>query len=255
MNQNAPKNHETQTARGFTLVELLMTITIIITLAALIFVGVKRMRSSADKAVATRNISQLHVANAGYAADHNGRYMPVYGFDEKANFGGNWFTNQAFISYLNGDGNVIKSSKGENTVPLSLLDPAAVREKRAGFETFEGSFGYNFEGMDGPGRGWAIPGSQQSFFVHEIASPERSAAFITCTDWIAHYKGRFLWKDAKAVEGRSNDGKMAFRHGGKALVVYYDGHVGEITPADVRKIDNSGTPKGVANIFWNADGK
>jgi prepilin-type processing-associated H-X9-DG protein len=109
--------------------------------------------------------------------------------------------------------------------------------------------------MDGPGRGWGIPGSQQSFFVHEIASPERSAAFITCTDWIAHYSGRFLWKDDKAVEGRSNDGKIAFRHGGKALVVYYDGHVGELTMADLKKIDSEGIPNGVANIFWNADGK
>jgi prepilin-type N-terminal cleavage/methylation domain-containing protein len=44
-------------SRGFTLVEVLVTIMIIITLAALIFVGMKRMKSSADKVVYTRNTS------------------------------------------------------------------------------------------------------------------------------------------------------------------------------------------------------
>lgn len=48
---------KTRNSRGFTLVEVLVTITIIITLAAVIYVGMKRMRSSADKVVPTRNSS------------------------------------------------------------------------------------------------------------------------------------------------------------------------------------------------------
>jgi prepilin-type processing-associated H-X9-DG protein len=156
---------------------------------------------------------------------------------------------------LNGDSTVIKSKTGENTVSLSLLDPAVVRANKPGFDTYEGSVGYMVEGIDGPRRGWAIPGSQQSFFVDEIAFPERSAAFFICTDRIAQYSGRYLWNDEKAVEGRSNEGKIAFRHGGKAFVIFYDGHVGEITLADLKKSTAKVPRMEVANIFWNTDGK
>ena len=67
---------QSRSSRGFTLVELLITITIIVVLAALSLAGFSKMRVYADQVGSTRNISNLMVANATYAADNNGKYVP-----------------------------------------------------------------------------------------------------------------------------------------------------------------------------------
>jgi prepilin-type N-terminal cleavage/methylation domain-containing protein/prepilin-type processing-associated H-X9-DG protein len=238
--------------RGFTLVELLVVILIIITVSALTLIGINKMRQSANKAVAVRNISQLHVANAGYASEHNGKYMPVYAFDKDSKIATMWFCSPMFLDYLGGSGSSLKSMNNENTVPINMMDPAVVLAKKSKYDSYDASFGYNHEGIDGSY--WGDPNAERSFRVQQIVSPGRSAAFLTATDWIAKYSGRFAWKGAGAVEGKTEDGKIAFRHGGKALVVYYDGHVGEITMADLKRIDSGSDPKGDKNLFWNADG-
>ena len=234
--------------------ELLVVVVIIIALAALSLMGIDRFRKAGDKAVAIRNISQLHIANTGWAADHNGRYVSVYAFDQdkKQLPQANWHANASFLGYLNGEGVTVKSKTNEPSVPLSMLDPVVVRAKKFQHDSYQASYGYNHEGIEG--NRWGDPSVDRSFFVHQIVSPERSCAFISCTDWIAKYSGRYLWTGSGATEGKTPDGKIAFRHGGKALVVYYDGHVGEVSANDLKKFD-SATPSGDKSIFWNADGK
>lgn len=51
------------------------------------------------------------------------------------------------------------------------------------------------------------------------------------------YGGRFTWD---GTEGPPRKGIIAYRHGGKALVAYYDGHVGEITKAQMKELDDNG---------------
>jgi prepilin-type processing-associated H-X9-DG protein len=58
-----------------------------------------------------------------------------------------------------------------------------------------------------------------------------------------------LWKKSP-VEGKTNDSKIAYRHNGKAVVGYYDGHGGVISMAEMRKIDTLG---GINNVFWGGD--
>lgn len=50
-------------------------------------------------------------------------------------------------------------------------------------------------------------------------------------------------------EGKTNSQELAYRHGDKLLVVYFDGHVGEMTKADMLEIDNRG---GAGSVFWKA---
>jgi type II secretory pathway pseudopilin PulG len=56
---------------GFTLVEILVTITIIITLAALSLVGVTRMKFSAAKATTINQMRQVGVATLSWGAERN----------------------------------------------------------------------------------------------------------------------------------------------------------------------------------------
>lgn len=236
---------------GFTLVELLVVIVIIVTMASLVFVGIRKMKAAADKVVAARNISQLQLASTSYANDHGGSYMWTCNTDGNAQTSG-WSDNYEFLTYVAGDGGVIKgvTSPKRDTVPLNLLDPTVIRQKKKLYDFYDASFGYNYNGYSSS-KDWGVKNATRSYRMSELKSPERSAAFISATDWLAKYSGRFNWDGAAAVEGGTGDGKIAFRYGGKALVVYFDGHVAEITKGDLKKIDDNG---GVANIFWDADG-
>lgn len=234
---------------GFTLVELLVVITIIIVLAALSFLGFKKARSSADRAVSTRNIAQLQFANATYAADHNGDYLKVYAFDDKGSSYVAWCDNSDFLTLLKGDSAFLANGDVDKTHPPSALDPAAYRSKAKWYNRFSASYGYNYEGALGRSSAWGSPSAESVFKMHQVTQPARTAAFITATDWIAKYSGRFKWQGKSAVEGYEN-GKIAYRYGGKALVVYFDGHVGEVTPEDMKRVDKLG---GIKNVFWNAN--
>ena len=57
---------------GFTLVELLVSITIIIVLAALVFTVTGRIRTSAKQANAVTSLRQIGIAQAAYSSENNG---------------------------------------------------------------------------------------------------------------------------------------------------------------------------------------
>jgi prepilin-type N-terminal cleavage/methylation domain-containing protein len=65
-----------QVRRGFTLVEMLVVITIIIVLAALSFVGVTRARESAQRSGSLSNLRQLGIAMTSFTVDNNG-FLPA----------------------------------------------------------------------------------------------------------------------------------------------------------------------------------
>jgi len=235
---------------AFTLTELLVTIVIIIIIAVLSLSGLTRMRQSADRIVATRNLSQIQLANAGYAADNNGQYVPVYEFDNDGRYFVAWMYNPKFLSCLKSEASVYRSDGTvDRSLPLNLLDPITVRAKQLYNDQIRASFGYMIDAV--PGQGWGVPGAKPSFKISQLTSPERTAAFVTATDWIVNYQNRFKWETAKE-EGYVGEQRLSYRHNGKALVVYYDGHVGAVSVADIRKIDTQG---GSANIFWKGDAR
>jgi type II secretory pathway pseudopilin PulG len=237
----------TQQNSGFTLVELLVTITIIIALAAIIAVSMRGMRQSADTAVALNRIRSLGLANASYAADNSGRYVPVFEFDQDQKASVMWFYNKEFLKELIGDPQFLNDPEefeGKDGFPESVLDPVTVRAKKKYWSRISGSFGYNAENTKGGGWGEANAAARHTTLT--VANPVRTCQFITATDWLAKYSGRFLWQ-TQGYEGKTPDGKIAYRHKGKALVVFYDCHTEAITPKDMTRFDTRG---GVANVFW-----
>lgn len=224
--------------------ELLVVIAIIAVLVALSAGGIFKYRNAADKAAVLGNMRGLQQANAMWASDHSGRYISVFAFDEDGKATTRWFSNTEFLENLSGDSELDNSYK----MPESLLDPKVVRAKRNGWQSLSANFGYIYDNM--PGGNYGSENTDRGFRVSQVVNPARTAAFISCTDWIAKYSGRYIWDGSAAVEGASPDGKIAFRHDGKAAVVYYDGHVGLISKADFQKIDSNGKQK---NAFWNGN--
>ena len=235
---------------GFTLVELLIVIGIVIVLAALSLSAFSKMRNSADKVITTRNLSQLQLANSAYAADHNGQFVPVRAFNDNGSSYIGWLQHQDFMDNLKGySAELLANGNVDSNVPVGMLDAQVVRAKKTNYLGLAASYGYNCEGQPNTG-GWGSPNSTSFFRIFQLTSPARSAAFFTATDWQAKYSGRFLWKGTAAVEGGTGDGKIAYRYNKKAIVAYYDGHVGEVSMDDMKRFDQQG---GIANIFWNAD--
>lgn len=242
-----PRSNPTH-ARGFTLVELMVAITITVILAALVFLGGKGVRQKADLATTINRLQGLAQANASYAADHNGKYIPVIAFDEDGAGKVQWHYHPSFLEPLIGDLGSLENAEmfeGIDGIPEQVLDPIVVREKKRYWSRVSASFGYNQENL--PGGGWGERNTARSYRSIAVKHPDKTCQFITATDWIAKYGGRYLWRASRAKEGKTEDGKIAYRHQGKAVVAFYDGHVGTVTIEDMRRIDRRG---GIDNAFW-----
>ena len=231
---------------GFTLVELLVVIVIIITLAALSLSVMSRMRAAGDGAATAVSLRQLQTANVTYALEHAGRYASYSITDSSGNIV-RWYKSPTFLSYFTANPNLLLPTTADPTVQANLLDPTVVRAKKRWWDKVEASYGMNHE--------WIVSsppdaeGTVEKYTtVIAVKNPGRTAAFITATDGAAKYNGRKLWVGAAAVEGKTTDGKMAFRHENKALVVYYDGRVDTINMRDIIRFDNLG---GSSNVFWS----
>ena len=236
-----------RSSSGFTLVELLVVIVIIATLAALLLVGFSRMRASGDRAGAIAAMRQLAVANTSYSSEHNGQFVPIATKDKDGNLY-EWYYDPVFRSYLTGDpADAEKEGSKLRVAPAGFLDPVAYRSKKKDYDKLSASYGFNSTGL---GALWPVNemSPPMSYKVSQIANPSRTAFIISATDYQASYTGRYLWK-ATPVEGKTPNSKIAYRHDKKAIVIYYDGSTGLVSMADILAIDSKG---GANNPFWKA---
>ncbi len=229
---------------GFTLVELLVVITIVAVLAAVGVGGMLKYRKAADKTVTSNNVRQLQIANASYAADHSGNYVPVFSFNGERELNSHWKVNAEYLALLHGQDFVYKENGDENlNPPESFLDKIVVREKGSNWNQIAASYGIN----ELQGASWGGENAKNGFKVVQVKNPARTFAFATATDWMAKYGAATEWT-SRQPKGYDSSGMMAYRYDNKAIVVYFDGHVGLVSPDQVQKYikDN-----GRDSAFWN----
>lgn len=235
---------------GFTLVELLVVITIIAILASLSVFGFKRLREKADMVTTVKRIRSLSEANVLYATDNNGRYVPVFAFDEDGQSAVMWHYNRTYLEALIGNKEELEDAEpfeGIDGLPDEVLDPIVIRAKKKYWSRISASFGYNGENLTGGA--WGEPNAAASRTIASMSYPGETCAFITATDWRAKQSGGLLW-ERSPVEGKTGDGKIAYRHRGKAVVAYFDGHTALISINDMKEINRRG---GVNNVFWGGN--
>ncbi|MEY4246441.1 MAG: hypothetical protein RLZZ245_4026 [Verrucomicrobiota bacterium] len=233
-------------SRGFTLTELLVVIIIIVTVAALSLVGIGRMRDMADKTGAIRSLSQLQLANASYATDNGGRYVPKQFNGQTGERLGWWFQVPEYLNYLRGEFTVPANAPSE-TVPISILDPKAFRNKGPFHRSLAASFGINETGVASSG---GVPSARNAHTVTTVTAPSQSMSFASATDLGVQYRSRLNWfsKEPNKRESKTTAGDLAYRHGDKIVVVYFDGHVGELSKSEIEEIDK--TKGGANSAFW-----
>lgn len=214
------KDKDRQLQPGFTLVELLVVITMIAVLVTIAITMVFRFRNTGDKVVATNNLRQIQLANIGYAADNAGRFVPPE--EEIKHDDGSvktypWFENPGLISHIKGSSATYKSAGAiDITLDKSLMDPAVVRTRAAGYDKLDSSYGYT------------LPEASAPYRQAKLDDSSRSAAFITAGDAYADFASK---------------ANIAYRHADRAIVVYYDGHAGPIAETEI-------DAKPQTDIFW-----
>ncbi|MGE9267676.1 MAG: type II secretion system protein [Verrucomicrobiales bacterium] len=256
------KNHPRQfknaacSRRGFTLVELLVVIAIIAVLVALAFVGARKAMDAATLAKGMSRVKGLQQANAAYAADNNGKFAIIWTTetDSRTGYGQAWGSDTEFLSHLTGT-DVKGSFYNKNNTDERVLDPVILKHKEGNWWQIGVNFGYVID--NAPGRNWSAGGTtseselakdkHRRWSVQTVHDPSRMAAFLTSSDHLAKYSGRFKWRDNPGHAYA--EGRVCYRYAGeKALAVFYDGHVETFTMADMEKIDADGG--GRNNVFW-----
>lgn len=87
---------------GFTLTELLVSITIIVVLAALIFAITGKIRSNAQQSNAVSALRQIGIANVAYQAENNGAINVIRDVGERGAFEGpgTFFASNSFMGRM-----------------------------------------------------------------------------------------------------------------------------------------------------------
>jgi prepilin-type processing-associated H-X9-DG protein len=209
---------------GFTLVEVLVTISIVIVLAALMTIGLRSLKDSANAAKCMGNLKNLTVAAVTASVDNNGRFpaMRVFPWDPDGYLAGpdsGFYSESKPLSI----GEVLGPHLGFEPISTMDIDPAlmpevlqcplAMRNTRKAWINRFGAYRYNYYAI---GRSPAPPG----------------AMIFTDTCW-----------NDWPVEDFSHQEPAGLN------VAYADGHVRFMTHADYMKVNPAGSEEKYNRFF------
>lgn len=219
---------------GFTLIELLVVIAIIAILAAILFPVFAKARERGRQASCASNLRQLWLANAMYAGDHEGFFVPAaprYSDGPNGDDRHRWFGVKRGNAYV---------PEGGPLVPY-LRDGGALRRcpsfaTNVGFDVGTGGYVYNDVGIGSRvSRVGFVPGAYNgSVSQSEIRAPGETAMFADGALDIGTglAETTFLVPSPEVairVFGWELDPSVHFRHNGRASVAFADGHVSALT--------------------------
>ena len=212
-----------KTCGGFTLVELLVVLTIIAVLAAVLLAAISAVRERSDATQCVANLRQLAIANVTYTADNGGRYVQA---QERTNtirwHGARGSVKSKFdprkgplAPYLGKDGRV-KLCPSLRTV---------LREGES-FEDGTGGYGYNAIYIGGtPADRYSaelvsnVPRAARTVMFSDTAFPRGNGLqeYAYCEPW--------EWVDRLGRPSGALAPSVHFRHNGYANVAWCDGRV------------------------------
>lgn len=223
---------------GFTLIELMVVIGIIIILVALVLPAVYSMRAEGARVFCANNLRRLYQANIMYADDHGG-FVPaaddITGSNLKRWHGTRKTTNDSFDNTKSPLYPYLDKTAGLLHCPSFHVVPHTDGVKQ--FEASCGGYGYNSVGVGShlyfPG--WPNP-DREGMDPGDLNQPARTIMFADCAltmpygskpKYLIEYSFVEPYNTVVNGEERSSHPypSIHFRHRGKANVVWCDGHV------------------------------
>lgn len=223
---------------AFTLIELLTVIAIIGILAAILIPTTAKVRETARATQCASNLRQIQMANIAYASDHKGAYVPLLLVDkDNASQTTYWYQNADFLAYLVKD----RTSASSGRLAKTLNCPTA--QSLGNPKVF--TYGANAHGRGGT---W-VAGYVRQIKMEEIQRPSQTMAFADGLDWQLYADGAAGYTKDLELLTSSSTHIVAYRHGDKANLVYFDGHIARL-PVDSFKNQNDGS---VALLWLNKE--
>lgn len=270
------RSRKIHSAGGFTLVELLVVVSVIATLMGILVPSLNKAREQAKRVVCSSNIRQLHTANTGFALEHGGHYVCAAENFRTENLhrwhGERDHLNEAFepergplASYL-ADGEVARCPA------FGGRDYHEGAGQDANFEAGCGGYGYNDQFIG------SLTVLSRSARVEDIKRPAQTVMFADTAFYSNRVKGLIeysfahspYWKGYKrsrrpglpdlgmVIDNRPTPA-IHFRHGIYTNVCWADGHVSretmDMTAGYVEKawFDEEGSAKGAVGCFGPDD--
>jgi prepilin-type N-terminal cleavage/methylation domain-containing protein len=208
---------------GFTLLELLVTISIIGFLLVILLPTMTTIRQAAWSSTCRANLRQFGLANQAYALDW--RFLvPAFMYDAAGGpgFSNSWISNKVFLEILSADG------RNDHTYRITAKQLCPTSINRNPSTLLGGSYGINL---------WA-PGYNRPAGpnVVKAALPGQARGdvimFIDAQDWLVNPNQAGLWEVTWA-EGYLGLGTTAYRHSLRANAVCYDGSVVTLRMTDL----------------------
>ncbi len=218
-------------ARGYTLVELLVVITIVAVLASLVFMGVQRGMDAAHNAECVSNLRRLATAGQIYASEHGAYPNSGRQMDGSRTW---WFqAMEVELGFESGTSPaIIERADTMPTCKKCLKSHPRGKPHNNFVRTYSMNQRLRNPARNSEGQ-WGFPGLRES----AVTSPSRTAFFMDgSVAGSAHYWYYVIRIDQWVKEEN-------FIHNGKANVVFLDGHVEAFRLEDI--------PTNRSHPFWD----
>ncbi|HWL53249.1 MAG TPA: hypothetical protein VNQ90_12500 [Chthoniobacteraceae bacterium] len=227
-------------ASGFSLLQLIITIALILGMAVLLFPAYHRVKDISKTARCAGQLRQIHTAMMQYAGEHAGRVPPYMTRRANPRFTSG-YEHIYWLAWLRPYFNVPYRPGGaatDNTPePAGVYRCPADTRPTGPYSGTDGSLNgsYGLCGLNGLLWGfYTYPGNIRhdylsGFPLTKVEEPSATAMLFD------HY--RIFTSGPEQLREDAD----AFRHGGKINVVYFDGHVSSLSANTV--------PEG-SNVFW-----
>jgi prepilin-type N-terminal cleavage/methylation domain-containing protein/prepilin-type processing-associated H-X9-DG protein len=247
--------------KAFTLIEMLVVISVIALLIAIILPSLNAVKASGKSVVCRSNIRQLTIANTGYASDNNGQYVlaarDIFGANNHRWYGVRDNSTDPFDT---------KRSALFPHLGSEVMDcPAKRRFKElspleAQYDAGAGGYGYNsiYIGSKICKTDYEDISCKDSARENEARNPSKTLMFADTAmahdgDYIEYSfaEPRYFVRNGEELsEGWDPAPSIHFRHRKKASIAWADGHATseKIGKSDV--VNPDGTKPYEMNIGW-----
>jgi prepilin-type N-terminal cleavage/methylation domain-containing protein/prepilin-type processing-associated H-X9-DG protein len=223
---------------GFTLVELLVVISIIAILMAILMPALGKAREQARKIVCANNLKTLALGDQMYANDSADYHVPILNGRSRDNW--LWFQNPLFVKIIAMKGRKnTEESQGYKamTLPKDYKCPSDKRTvangglfKATATEVQGVSYSMNEMGIHGEDGHWyTFPGGiVHALMTSQVVKPADKIFFVdgqwfaTCRDGSDYER---VWDVVGDKMTATEWNTTAYRHNEGANVAFYDGHV------------------------------